>query len=452
MIKPFNINDVIQLNFKKDLKKNEKEFYKIYDELWEAVKTLPKKYNHKTIFAYFDLYYAYLSYSLAKIYYEEKDTMFLFGIDIQIPFEDILINNFKFNNYLLNYYEELYKTFNGFNLNLFQSHVIKELYKQLNKFDEYPQIAKAFKNYDNENINDIMAVKLEPDFLYENVCPKLGKKFKNLCGQGVPWFLHIKKKKFVDKLIQKINTKYYSLFNLLYLTDKHKSVCHIKNLINHSNLTQIIDDTTIFIDEENIIEYDKEYQNLLISNKFTVIYNKKFKDFIYNCKNKFIVINIGLLLTNINHANILIYNPNTNEVEIFDPSFNPKNKLYKNLNIIYKKLVKLLFPKNTKYISQYDYLTKDIQTHQESEKKAIIKQGYCASWTLWYADKRLKYPKLDAKEAYIKIIKEDLNKYKTNQIVKYTDYIRAQRLAVIEKSDIGENIKKLLIEEWNLKL
>jgi len=451
MIKPFDIKNVFYLNFKEDFKKNEKKFNKAYKQLSKDVKILPERYNHNTIFKYFGLYYTLLTYQLAKMYYNETDNLFLFGINVYVPFENVLINNFKFNKYLLEYYDKLYNIFNRFNLRIFRLNVVKELYKQLNKF---PEAAKAFKkveNYDNDNIDNVFAVNLHIDYLYEKVCPKLGKKFKYLCNVGPPWFLYLKSKTLQHDFYVKINEKYYELFNLLYLVNKHENVCPIKSLINNNDLSQIRSDLEIYIEEDCKVKYTAQNMNRLKIDNFMIMYNKKLKNFISNCINKFIIINVGITQQHNGHANILIYNPNTNEVEIFDPQFDITNKIHKQLDIIYKKIIKLLFPKNVKYVPQHEYLIKDIQTHQENERKALLKKGFCMSWVLWYADQRLKYPNLDAKEALKKIINKNLNKNKTNQITKYTDYILKQRKTVINESDIDKSIKKLLIKYWKLK-
>jgi ankyrin repeat protein len=124
----------------------------------------------------------------------------------------------------------------------------------------------------------------------------------------------------------------------------------------------------------------------------------KFKS---NEKKKYLVIPIGIELTNGAHANILLYNKLENELERFEPygkdyppgfNYNPKS-----LDISLKNLFSNFFENDKnplKYFSPFDYETKIglqlLDSYEYSKEKNIGDPGgFCAAWSLWYIEMRI---------------------------------------------------------------
>ena len=191
-------------------------------------------------------------------------------------------------------------------------------------------------------------------------------------------------------------------------------------------------------------------------------------------KYKFIVIPIGIILSNGNHSNGLFYDIDNRTMERFEPhgsdypsqfNYNPDlldEILYKKIsNIIsniYKDNIKI------KYYQPKNYLPKiGFQTFENTEinvnKNIGDPNGFCTLWTIWYFDYRLRY--MDKKPQYIvkNLIKQiKINNYSFRTIIrnyskKITD-LRDYYLSIIHRNinDYLNNklsqdeLKKLLIE------
>lgn len=97
------------------------------------------------------------------------------------------------------------------------------------------------------------------------------------------------------------------------------------------------------------------------------------------------------------HANMLIFNKVTGELEHFEPhglelnkeSYNPEG-LYEQVRTVFKGKVK-------KYLSPFQICPKNMQFFQSVETDEVGflgDHGHCAVWCLWYADVRLSNPKV----------------------------------------------------------
>jgi ankyrin repeat protein len=144
------------------------------------------------------------------------------------------------------------------------------------------------------------------------------------------------------------------------------------------------------------------YQRIFLPPGFeTIITN-----IINSKKYKFIVMPIGIILSNGNHSNGLFYDIENRFLERFEPhgsdypsqfNYNPDlldEILYKKisniLSTIYKDNIKI------KYYQPKNYLPKiGFQTFENTEinvnKNIGDPNGFCTLWTIWYLDYRLKY-------------------------------------------------------------
>lgn len=212
------------------------------------------------------------------------------------------------------------------------------------------------------------------------------------------------------------------------------------------------------------------YQRLFMPPNFEAI----MASIIGNGKYKYIVVPIGIILSNGNHSNGLFYDIENDIMERFEPhgsdypsqfNYNPElldEVLYKKmsnvLSNIHHRTIKI------KYYQPKNYLPKiGFQTFENTEinvnKNIGDPNGFCTLWTIWYLDYRLKYaeykPQTISKNLIIEIRK---NNYSFRTIIRnYSKIItdlRDKYLSTINRNinDYLNNrlnqseLKKLLIE------
>jgi ankyrin repeat protein len=183
-------------------------------------------------------------------------------------------------------------------------------------------------------------------------------------------------------------TKKYSFARTLLFSDNNNNNY---NMITNENPKQYILD----------IEIRWIYQKIYFPKNF----DNKFELLMSDTKCKFIIIPIGIILSNGNHSNCLIFDIDNNIIERFEPhgssypsqfNYNPDyldnilfNKFDKLLGTILKnkyQQVKYLLPKN--------YLPKiGFQKFENVEKNKNIGDplGFCTLWCIWYIDYKLEY-------------------------------------------------------------
>lgn len=244
--------------------------------------------------------------------------------------------------------------------------------------------------------------------------------------------------------------------------------------------------------QENNTELDKYYQALgiqenpnqhIIHFEIRWIYQRLFlppnfekilSSIINSKKYKFIIIPIGIILSNGNHSNGLFYDINQQIIERFEPhgsdyptQFNYNPDLLD--EILYKKLSNILsgiLNENIKlkYYQPKSYLPKiGFQTFENTEvsinKNIGDPNGFCTLWTIWYLDYRLKYSNKKPDKIVKNLITQiRINNYSFRTIIrnyskKITD-LRDYYLSKIDKNinDYLNNkltpidLKKILIE------
>lgn len=109
------------------------------------------------------------------------------------------------------------------------------------------------------------------------------------------------------------------------------------------------------------------------------------------------------------HANALIYDKNTNEVERFDglgqniSATYGAEKLDENIKRLLQEQVGKLFKKPVKYLAPLDYCPKFriFQAKELDDIPGKDLRGNCAIWRLWYINVRMANPHLKRKEAVL---------------------------------------------------
>ena len=129
---------------------------------------------------------------------------------------------------------------------------------------------------------------------------------------------------------------------------------------------------------------------------------------------RFLVIPVGIELSNGSHSNILLYDKNTNIMERFEPNGAdvPPNYNYNEIQLdrILHNYFKRHF-KNLIYNTPKHFLPKiGFQAYEQVEhyktRKLGDPGGFCAAWCLWYVKQRVKHPDIPAKILVIILIKQ----------------------------------------------
>lgn len=212
------------------------------------------------------------------------------------------------------------------------------------------------------------------------------------------------------------------------------------------------------------------YQRIFLSPGFETI----IENIITSKKYKYIIIPIGIILSNGNHSNGLFYDIDNRIMERFEPhgsdypnqfNYNPElldEILYKKISIILSNIYKE--PIKIKYYQPKNYLPKiGFQTFENTEininKNIGDPNGFCTLWTIWYFDYRLKYADKKPQQIVKKLISQiKMNNYSFRTIIRnysknITD-LRDTYLARLHRNinDYLNNklsqyeLKKLLIE------
>lgn len=341
--------------------------------------------------------------------------------------------------------------------NYLQKHEKKWLLKWQNKCSKYEQDKERLSKYCLEHIRN--------DIIKEKISVPIKKNKKNIT-------------------IINYETIHFSTFTGSLLD----VVCGFKYLLKKYSNTI----TTFHTNQGNDTELEKYYQTLGIKENYNqhiihfeirwifqrIFFPPSFESIIKNIINrahyKYIIIPIGIILSNGNHSNSLLYDIENNVIERFEPhgSGYPTNFNYNPVlldEILHKKFTYILsdiYEKNIKikYYRPMDYLPKiGFQTIEVSEmhinKNIGDPNGFCTLWTIWYLDYRLKYITKNPGKMVEKIInKIKVNNYSFRTIIRnYSKKITDLRDMYLSKIDRNINdyinnkfsvveTKKLLIE------
>lgn len=197
------------------------------------------------------------------------------------------------------------------------------------------------------------------------------------------------------------------------------------------------------------------YQKLFFPPGFETIMT----NIIQGKKYKYIIMPIGIILSNGNHSNGLFYDIESKTMERFEPhgsaypnQFNYNPELLD--EILYKKLSNLLssiyqIPTEIKYYQPKNYLPKiGFQTFENTEininKNIGDPNGFCTLWTIWYLDYRLMYVNKKPQQLVKNLINQiKINNYSFRTIIRnYSKKITDLRDSYLSK--INRNINDYL--------
>jgi hypothetical protein len=209
-----------------------------------------------------------------------------------------------------------------------------------------------------------------------------------------------------------------------------------------------------FLNFEIIWSYQKLFYPSVIKNLIT--------DFIKNKLKRFLVIPIGIELSEGAHANMLLYDKETNSMERFEPygtdfppgfNYNPIN-LDNTLKNLFNNYIN-----DMKYFSPRDYETKIglqlLDTMEYSKEKNIGDPGgFCAAWSLWYIEMRITNINIERKDLIHKLINYIRSKRISFRSVirSFTKNITDLRDTYLNKVDLDINLwlnDNFTINQWN---
>ena len=241
------------------------------------------------------------------------------------------------------------------------------------------------------------------------------------------------------------------LMGLIHLLKTHGTACSTlttdfmenKKLCEYYESIGIVTNTKCeFLNFEVVWVYQKLY--------LTTNFVKIFKKCVKNRKKKYVIVPLGIELRQGSHANYLIYDKQSKEVERFEPygSYGPY-KFYYNPNLLDEVLAyrfsqidpEIKYYRPGSYMPKIGFQYMDIM---ESKKKKIGDPGgFCAIWSIWYTDMRLTYPDISRKKLVKKMMKsiKEKNRSFKNMIRNYSLKILSLREGIFGKA-------KLTINDW----
>jgi ankyrin repeat protein len=241
------------------------------------------------------------------------------------------------------------------------------------------------------------------------------------------------------------------LFGLVFLTNTHKEhICSVINdkinkydLCSKYKLDNIISDNN----KCELINFEIIWSNKNLH--FGEFFIENFVKCISNNKKKFIIVPLGIEMKEGSHAGYLIYDIAKKELERFE-TYGSGISLYGthyDANLLDEKIEQKFkeLNDNIKYIKPYDFLPKisfQLSDILEKQKKKIGDPfGFCALWSIWYVDNRIKYneiPREKLVEILINNTKEKNISFK-NMIRNYAINIINIRDNILKKANIDIN-------------
>jgi ankyrin repeat protein len=241
------------------------------------------------------------------------------------------------------------------------------------------------------------------------------------------------------------------LIGLIFLLKKHQFACSTlstqfmenNELCNYYKKIGIVTDTKCeFLNFEVVWVYQKMY--------LSTDFEKNFKKCINSVDKRLIIIPLGIQMRGGNHANYLIYDKQTKELERFEPyGSSPPYKFDYNPQLLDTMLERSFsnVEKDIKMIRPKDYLPKiGFQYFDAVESKTRNigdPSGFCALWSIWWVDYRLTYP--DIKRD--KLVKQILHQIKTKN-TPFKNTIRDYSINITNLRDLVLKEANMTINDW----
>lgn len=220
-------------------------------------------------------------------------------------------------------------------------------------------------------------------------------------------------------------TPWYDLICMLYLLYKHPKECiAIPDGLKTSEGKLTDKGFSVRSFSDTSIEWDEKSQDFVIPKGLW----KAIRDCIKS-DSRFVVIPIGFACINkAGHANMLIYDTKTKEIERFEPNgyiINNKCLVVKDfdqkiMELLNKNVDKDMVKVFHEPLSFCPYKNFQMLQHLEGETRPTDPPGFCAAWSTWYADTRLSNPNKTRKQ----VVEMSL-KYLRERPESFTSFIRS---------------------------
>jgi hypothetical protein len=334
---------------------------------------------------------------------------------------DLWLNDTIYNT-LKNRKINLLKT-NNYNQNIYEIIEIHHKTNQ-NKFNEL-----------SEYIHFDLSDNLELNKNIKNIVYDIDIKIKNygLFGSKLTDYMFY---------IEYLKTKYSKLLIPIYDDDKD----NYREFVIKNMIVNKMD----YIKNRSINLYSKYFTKYLVHNIFWIDENNYFLhdklfSLIQNTKKLFVLIKITFITSNMNHANILLYDKKREHVYRFEPYGvnNLGNDGHILDNILKNKFKKI--NNKIKYYQPQDYLNNLNFQLLDGEDTEIFKsygdpEGYCLAWSIWFIDFYLM--NCESEINFVDIIKYFMNRENIMRLFKqhnhlsdnyYFDFIRSYAHHLTEK-------------------
>jgi hypothetical protein len=248
------------------------------------------------------------------------------------------------------------------------------------------------------------------------------------------------------------------LIGLVYLMKKHgeyvcsvlsddihkKDLCSKYKLNNQNNLNNIVSNNRC-----ELINFELVWSNkkLTISPNFFT----NFANCMKNSNKKFIIIPLGIEMNEGSHAGYIIYDIENKELERFE-TYGGGNSLYGTYydsSLLDDKIEQRFkeIDNDIKYVKPYDFLPKIsfqlLDISEKYKKKIGDPYGFCALWSIWYVDNRIKYKEIPRKKLVDVLLKNAKEKN-----ISFKNLIRNYAINIIEIRDKILNLSNMDINDW----
>lgn len=243
------------------------------------------------------------------------------------------------------------------------------------------------------------------------------------------------------------------IFGLIYLLKNYNNIISTSLTINFRE-NQKLKDHYLKVEKRHVSDDELLNFEIIWNNQeifFPLSLDNIIKKFKININKRFLIIPVGIELLEDSHANIIIYDKKTNELERFEPNggtfpykfnYNPKllDSLIQDKMSSYFQELKYIKPDN--YLPKIGFQLLEAYDHYRT-KRIGDPGGFCAAWCTWYAFMRVKYSNINRK----KLIHKLMRKIKESNIP-FKDLIRnfAHKIIIIRDETLKD--VELDINNW----
>jgi ankyrin repeat protein len=320
----------------------------------------------------------------------------------------------------------------------------KKIFNKKDNIISSTKLINSCKKHINQKINDIINnIKNQKDVkCYEKSYPMLKPPICIEISEGKNIQFCTFTGSLLDILIGLVFlNKKYNEYVCSIISDEinKKDLCHkykLNNIISNNNKCELINFELIWSNKK------LNFGNNFINNFLSCMENKK---------KRFIIIPLGIEMKEGSHAGYMIYDIQEKELERFE-TYGGGTSLYGTYydSALLDEKIEERFKEldeNIKYIKPYDFLPKIsfqlMDISEKTKKKIGDPFGFCALWSIWYVDNRIKYKEIP-REQLVKILIKDAKA----KNISFKNLIRNYAINIIEIRDQILSKANMDINDW----